>query len=82
MESCMTQKRIGDETKRAYDLERPDSLVTHHSLDVQSAMCNSVQSQLEGAACAHEQAITSVLQTYYEDFAQAQAASVDLCPQG
>jgi len=74
MESYMRQKAIVDAAELAYDVKRPDCLVTHRLLDDQSVVCNDLQSQLEGAACAHELAITSVLQTYYEDFAQAQAA--------
>jgi hypothetical protein len=74
MESYMSQKVVVDNAEIAYDLKVPDCVTKHGHLDTKSTECNGLQSSLESAACAHEQAIVSVLQTYYEDFAQAQAA--------
>ena len=62
----MSQKVVVDNAEIAYDLKAPDCVAKHGHLDTKSTECNGLQTSLESAACAHEQAIVSVLQTYYE----------------
>jgi len=74
MEQYMAQKIVVEEAESTYDEHVPVCRDAHSALDAQSAMCNSLQTNLEEKACAHAQKISEVLTTYYNDFANAESA--------
>jgi len=74
MQSYMSQKIVVEEAESNYDNWVPNCVITHQALDEESSRCNALQTNLEEKACAHGLKISEVLQTYYEDFAQAESS--------
>jgi len=74
MQQYMAQKIVVEAAEVTYDAKVPECVVTHGLLDDQSAVCNSLQTQLEEKACQHALKINEVLHRYYDDEAQAEAA--------
>jgi len=74
MQQYMNQKVIVEEAEYAADQHVPNCRTAHTDLDTQSATCNSLQTNLEEKACQHAQKISEVLNTYYNDFANAESA--------
>jgi len=74
MQQYMAQKIVVETAETTYDNQVPTCRISHGELDVKSAQCNALQTDLEEAACSHGQKINEVLTSYYADFAQAESA--------
>jgi hypothetical protein len=74
MQSYTEQKTDCDNAEGAYDLALPECVLKHGELDHRSALCNANLDDLEGKACAHDNAIADNLRLFHNAWASLHAS--------